>query len=265
MAIENEALAKELAKIQTYYKDDPQQSKFNVLLMGESGSGKSYFSRTCRFPIHFDSFDPGGTKCVRRWIEEGKIIADTKYEAEDPKHPSAFEKWKNDFDWREKNGYFKMFGTYFLDSSTTWAMSIMNHILKKAGIAGDAPRFTKDYTPQKVEIRNWMQRILNLPCDVVVTGHLKLDEDPDKGRIFRYMTTGDGAIVIPLMFDELWVMRTKETSQGVEYQLLTKSTGMYMARSRLASDGKIETVEKPDMKELRKKVKLSIEDKPLFK
>lgn len=260
----NPKILEEMNKVRDYYDKDPQQSKFNVLLTGESGTGKSYLSRTCRKPVHFDSFDPGGTKGVREYIAKKEIIVDSIYEGEDPRNPFAFEEWKKNFEWREKNGYFDYIGTYYLDSCTTWSEAIMNNILKKDKIAGQAPRFTKDYTPQKVEIRNWMRRILDLPCDVVVTGHLKLREDPDKGHIFRLMTTGDGMIIIPLLFDEIWVTRTKETSSGSDFQILTQSTGLYLARSRLAADKKLAPVEVPDMKALRKKVGLSVEDKPLF-
>lgn len=262
--MDNEKLLAEAKKIQEYYKQDPQQKKFNLLLMGESGTGKSFFARTCRKPVHFDSFDPGGTKGLRDWIEKGEIIVDSQYEGEDPKKPFAYKEWKKNFDWRLKENYFSLFGTYYLDSSTTWSSAIMNWLLDKAGIAGEAPRFTKDYTPQKIEIQNYMRKILDLPCDVIVTGHLELKEDPDRGHIFRLMTTGKGAITLPLLFDELWVTKTKEKASGSEFQILTQSNGLYMARSRLAKDGLLNPIEVPDMKAIRKKVGLPNDDKPLL-
>jgi len=258
-------ILKEIQKLQDFYRNDPQQKKFNILFTGESGTGKTFFLRTCRKPIHIDSFDPGGSKCLRDHIDKGEIVVDSSYESENPKNPDAFKRWKANFDWREKSGYFEHFGTYCLDSSTTWSDAIMNYVLSKAGIAGEAPRFTKDYTPQKIEIRNWVKRILDLPCDVIHTGHLELKEDPERGHIFRLLTTGKGSVTLPLLFDEIWVTKTKSTSNGTEYQILTQSNGLYMARSRLAKDGLLNPIEVPDMKALRKKVGLSTEDKPLFK
>jgi hypothetical protein len=254
----------EVQKLREFYKQDPRQESFNILCLGESGTGKSFLASTARKPVHIDSFDPGGSKGLKKWIDKGEIIVDSKYEGEDPKKPFAFSEWKKNFDGRFREGYFNAFGTYVLDSSTTWSEAIMNDILKKAGIAGEAPRYTKDYTPQKVEIRNYIRKMLDLPCDFIMTGHLELKEDPDKGHIFRFLTTGKGALIIPLLFDEIWITKTKSTSQGTEYQILTQADGLYIARSRLAQDGKLDRIEKPDIKALRKKVGLSIEDKPLL-
>lgn len=254
----------EINKIKEFYANDPKQSTFNLLLVGESGSGKTFMSRTARKPVHIDSFDVGGTKCVRKWIEKGEIIADTRWESEDPLKPSEFKSWKKEFEYRLTSGYFNHFGTYWLSSGTSWSDAIMNYVLAKAGIAGEAPRFTKDYTPQKVMIRNYISKMLNLPCDFIFEGHLKLVEDPDKGTVFRFMTTGQGMITIPLMFDEIYVTAPKETSSGIEYRLLTKSTGTYLARSRLAADGLLDTYERADIKHILKKVGMPYKDKALF-
>ena len=254
----------EISKIKEFYASDEKQNTFNLLLVGESGSGKTFLSRTARKPVHIDSFDIGGTKCVRKWIEKGEIIPDTRWESEDPLKPSEFKNWKKEFEYRLANGYFNHFGTYWLSSGTSWSDAIMNYVLAKAGIAGEAPRFTKDYTPQKVMIRNYISKMLNLPCDFIFEGHLKLVEDPDKGTVFRFMTTGQGMITIPLMFDEIYVTSPKETSSGIEYRLLTKSTGTFLARSRLAADGLLDTYEKADIKYILKKVGKDYQDKPLF-
>jgi len=141
----------------------------------------------------------------------------------------------------------------------------MNRILQKAGIAGSVPRFTKDYTPQKIEILNMLRWCLDLPCDFVLTGHLEQYENAeDKTIRYRYMTTGKGAIIIPTLFDEIYIMAPKETSAGVKYRVLTKNTGTYTARSRLAAEGLLDTYEEPDLKNILKKAGMSTADKPLL-
>ena len=81
---------------------------------------------------------------------------------------------------------------------------------------------------------------------------------------YRYMTTGKGAIIIPTKFDEIYIMIAKEASDGVKYRLLTKNTGTYTARSRLAKEGLLDTYEKPDIKNILKKAEMDSSDKPLL-
>ena len=251
----------EAEKLLQLYKEDPRQHSFNLLLLGETKTGKTFLCRTARKPVHIDSFDPGGTKGLRDYILKGDIVADTKYENEDPMKPEMFNIWKSEFTYRQSHGYFENFGTYVLDSATSWGEAIMNQILKKAGRAGEPPKFTKDYTPQKVEIRNYIRKMRDLPCDFILTGHLESLKDDVTGEVkWRFMTTGKGVTIIPLFFDELWVTTTKETSRGVDYQLLTKSTGPYLAGTVIGRD-LFETYEEPDIKKLLKKAKWSCEDK----
>ena len=74
--------------------------------------------------------------------------------------------------------------------------------------------------------------------------------------------TGKGAIVIPLLFDEIWVLENKETSRGLDYYTVLQSTGMYLARSRLAGTGRLEAKEPTNLRAIFKKGGLSYEDKP---
>jgi hypothetical protein len=48
------------------------------------------------------------------------------------------------------------------------------------------------------------------------------------------------------------------------YQLLTRASGMYQARSRLGKGGELDTYEKPDIKAILEKVGMSTDDKELF-
>lgn len=256
---------KEFDSIREQYAGDPSSETFNALICGEKGTGKTTLLTTCRKPVLVDSFDPGGLRGLKPWIDKGEIIPDTRWEHEDPMKPSVYENWAKAVNERFSKGLFQHLGTYCLDSSTTWAQAIMNHILQKAGRPGTEPLFTKDYGPQKVKIQNHIQQLLNLPCDFILTGHLEATKDEVSGRIdYRYMTTGKGSVVIPLLFDELYVMTTQETPSGLVYKLLTRTTGRYVACSRLASIGSFETYEEPNIKRLLMKAGLPHQDRPLF-
>ena len=259
----------EAEKLRTMYVNDPHQQSFSVLITGESKTGKTHLLRTARRPVHIDSFDPGGTIVLRDLIAKGDIVADTLYESEDRTEPSMFRQWARTFEQRVKNKYFESFSTYALDSSTLWADAIMNHVMNKDKRAGEAPNFYKDYNPQKVEIQNWMKRVLALPCDVIVTGHLEGEYD-DKiinGELIRdlqrykYMTTGKGAIIIPLMFSENWTTFAETSGRTVEYKILTGPWRMYRAGTRIGR-GVFEVFEAPDVKKLLKKAGWPIVDKP---
>ena len=251
--------------VDDYYKSDKKQETFNLLLLGEKGSGKSYSARTCRKPVHIDSFDPGGTKNLKPWIEKGEIIVDTRYESENPNKPTAYAEWKKNWTKRLKAGYFDYIGTYILDTSTTFSDAIINWVMAKDGLAGSVPRFTKDYQPQKIELRNRIKEMCDLPCDFIMTGHLTSNKDEVSGKITnRFMTTGQGTVIIPQLFDELYVATTKLKGSEVQYYFLTARTGSDLAATRIGT-GKFDLYEKPDIKYLLKKAGLPYEDKPLFK
>lgn len=262
----------ELKRIKEYYNGDRLQKRYSALVTGETNSGKTYLLRTARRPIHVDSFDPGGTKCLRDLIASGDVIADTRWENDDPFDPKAFSEWMRAIDLRFKLKYFDQFGTYCLDSATTFGDASMAYVLNESSRAGESPRRNKDYMPQKTHVVNYIKKLMTLPCDFILTGHLreikKVLRIDDKTGIateeikYRFYTTGQGVVTIPLLFDELYVITGKDGRDGPVRELLTDSLGTYIARSRLKSNGKISSVEKPDIKEILRKAGFSTEDKP---
>lgn len=254
----------EAEKLRKMYEEDPRQSTFNLLLLGESGTGKTYILRTARRPIHVDSFDPGGTKPLRDLIKTGDVIADTRFENEDFANPHVYQEWEDIFKHRVRSGYFDAFGTYANDSATSWAGAILGkYLIKEGGVASAVPTYQKHYHYQKFDLKKYIRVMLSLPCDVVVTGHLKIIEDPINGQHrYRFLTTGDGMITIPLLFDEKYISITQEGQGGVSYKLLTKSTGVYTASTRLGRGDRFDTYEDPNIKSLLKKAGLPYQDKP---
>jgi len=254
----------EAEKLRTMYDNDPRSETFNAIVYGGLGTGKTSLLRTARKPVLVHSFDPGGTKVLRDEIKAGTVLVDTRFENENPRQPTAFKLWDDEFHRLKTGKFFDSLGTFAIDSVTTWAQCAMNAILKKAGRAGGTPQ-QNDWLPQMTMLENAMRDFVSLPCDCVLIGHDDVVKDEASGKLFAtLMITGKLSRRIPLLFDEIYCALTKETSKGIEYQLLTRASGMYQARSRLGKGGELDTYEKPDIKAILKKVGHSAEDKELF-
>jgi hypothetical protein len=264
---------KELKRVTDYYNQDPLQKRFSALITGETNSGKTYLLRTARFPVHIDSFDPDGTKCLSDLIRgednpNGQIVVDTSYETEDPFNPSAYAKWMKDTEIRLETGYFNLFGTYCLDSLTTFGQAVMNY--EMGARAGEVPQHRKDYNPQKVQIENRIRQMMGLKCDFIVNGHLRENRvlkriDKQDGIRFEEVTyrlyvTGLAVVTIPLLFSEIYVIQGKGTDP--RRCILTDSLGEFLARSRLKRNGVLKAEEEPSIKEILKKVGYPSDDKP---
>ena len=262
----------ELEEVKKYYSGDPLQKRFSALITGETNAGKTFLLRTARRPIHIDSFDPGGTKCLRDLIASGDVIADTQWEADDPYDPKVFANWMKATDRRFQLGYYNLFGTYCIDSATTFGEAVMNYQLGNRSRAGEAPQRNQDYMPQKTYMTNYIKKLMRLPCDFILTGHLReikklISLDTKTGVAhedikYRFYVTGQAVVTIPLLFDEIYVITGKEGREGPKREMLIDSLGTYVARSRLKMKGLLDAVEEPDIKLILKKSGFSIEDKP---
>lgn len=265
----------ELEKVKKYYAEDPLQKRFSALITGETNAGKTFLLRTARRPIHIDSFDPGGTKCLSDLIKSGDVIADTQWEADDPFNPDKFAKWMRAIDIRFQIDYFSQFGTYCLDSATTWGEAVMNYQMASVGRQAEVPQHRRDYNPQKVFMTNYIKKLMRIPCDFILTGHLreirKLVHLDTKTGIaheevkYRFYTTGQAVVTIPLLFDEIYVIVGEEGRTGPKRKMLIDSLGTYIARSRLKANGKLDAVEEPNIKKILRKAGLDWRDKPKLK
>ena len=262
----------ELEKVRQYYNQDPLQKRFSALITGETNAGKTYLLRTARRPIHIDSFDPGGTKCLRDLIKSGDVIADTRYEDEDPFEPTAFAEWMKSVDLRFHTKYYDQFGTYCLDSATTFGEAVMGYGLAGKGRAGEIPQMRHDYLPQKTHMTNYIKKLMRLPCDFIMTGHLReirkvLSVDSKSGVVredvkYRFYTVGQAVVTIPLLFDEIYVIIGQEGREGPRREMLIDSLGTYIARSRLKMKGLLNSVEEPNIKNILRKSGYNANDKP---
>lgn len=256
----------EVAKLKTMYNESGRE-RYNLIVYGDKGSGKTTLFSTVRKPAFIDCFDPGGHMVLRKEIEEGSIVVDTRWEKDDPSNPTAFDQWEKVFKERVAGGFFNHFATYGWDSLTTFSQIIMNSVLKKQGRTNGIPNTGKggdnDYIHQMLKLENSLALAFSLPCDLIVTAHPDAEKDETVGKVFiQPLITGKAKIRIPLLFDEMYYAQAQETKDGVEYSLLTRLTRNFKASSRLARGAKIEMYEKPDIKLILRKAGLPAEDKP---
>jgi hypothetical protein len=263
----------EIQKLNELYQQEGL-SKFNALIAGESGSGKTSLARSCPdkeeinkpIPVFIDSFCAGGTRSVRDLVASGKVVADVRWEKEDPKNPTAFLGWDKAMEERIQQDFFSHVGTYMLDEITSLCDTIMNQILKGKSLdpvhvkdlvpqtSGKGASNRNDYVTQRIALELWIKRILQLPCNVIVTAHLAKESEDSPRYVLN--APGQARVKLPQLFDEFYTLRKRRTSSGTVREFLTEDDAIYPGRSRLSMKGLLNQVEPPDIRAIMKKVGL---------
>ena len=260
-------VAERIAEVQARYAES-QDHYVNFLIYGHFGTGKTTLATTCPTPVFIDCFDPGGTKtkALQPMISSGDIIVESRWQTDSWKDPWAYNEWEKEMAAREREGLFEHIGTYFIDSITRWADSMMWEILRR-GTPGKGSRKGKnpelqDYGVQQLTAVDWMGRFMSYPCHTVVTGHIGLVRDEVTGSLESgLLLAGKLSEKIPNVFDEKYISWAKESSAGTEYRLQTRNDGKYKAETRMGGSD-FQLYEPPDLRALLKKSGRSWEDKP---
>ncbi len=279
MPIEILEVTKQIEEIDQQYKEMMGESTaISILLMGIYGSGKTRCACTGRLPILVDVFDPKGSVIFHTdpYLNELRKVGKIKlrpFWKENSQAPTEYMRWEKQ--WQEdcKSGFLSLFGTYVIDSGTTWIEAMGNYISKTQGGKRDYKLGSRiltgnleiqDYIPMYNMILDAMKLSSSHGCDFIYTAHLLTIEDEITGRITAVLDTYKRLkSKIPKLFSEKYVMNKRESGTGVKHELLLHSTGKFEASSQLMASGKIKDVEEPNLKELLKKAGLPVEDKPI--
>lgn len=257
-----------LAEIVKLYDTDLERNtSTNFLLIGDIGSGKSSALSTARMPALVHSFDPGGTstKELRPLIRsknnpKGPVIVDTRFEMENAFAPFAWKMWEYEMNKLIQSGIFAHIGTYMLDSMTKWSSACLFQVLKEKNLLTTRQATRAVYRMVLDTMVNEMVRLMALPCDVVVTGHIDYSSDETTGQNFAHpMVIGQSRVQIPIVFHEVYFMIVQQISGGGnKHMFLTQHEGIYKAANRLGLEKYVE----PNIKELLKGAGKPFEDKP---
>lgn len=262
---------KRVLELKKAFEEKNDRVNFSALVIGDRKTGKTSLLKTARKPVLLDLFDPGGWLPLKKEIDAGEIIVrDFSDEiSDDPKQFRRWEKsWINDLN----SGFFDLFGTYCIDSLTTFLGALSNAIRKEAPIdSKDGKKRRKgslsisDYQPLYATIEDIIKSTSSTGVDFILTAHLETDKDELTGEILTDLAAFKGLKSrLPILFSEVWVAQKKQTAKGVEYQLLTNDKGRTKAGSRLSSLNEPFSLEEPaDIKHLLKKAGLPFDDKPI--
>ena len=248
-----EAHLKEFTELRERFQQT--RRKANILLCGEVGVGKTVALATAPPPVLVDSFDPGGLQSISKEIAEGIVIPDTRYESEDPRHPTAYKLWEQTFNDRLQRGVFEHVGTYAIDSQTNWSEALLHAILQKDGKAGSIPT-QQEYLRQIVALKSILRSVVTLPCNVVLVAHLETIKDELTGAIESLpMVVGKMKTILPSFFDEVWTLVVQRIGSTIRRSILTAPTVRYKCRTRIGR-GLFEPQEEPDITALLRKANI---------
>lgn len=231
----------------------------SILVMGDYGTGKTSLLATCPRPVLVDSFDPGGTNTavLQPLIKSGDIIVDRSYEEDNWASPTAHGQWLNNMRQRRSDGAFDYIGTYCIDSYTNWAMSLMYDLIAKGSATtkarpGQIPQLA-DYLLQQMNSASLLSAVLNLPCHILITGHVhRIKNELTGGFESGLLVWGKLADQTPLAFDEKYITWAKREGSEVSHVLQVKNDGYYKAETRMGG-AVFSMYEKPNIQELLKK------------
>lgn len=272
-----------------YIASTGENTSFSALIKGVEGSGKTRLAATGRLPILVDLFDPKGyvlyhsDPILKQLMEEKKIIV-RFFTKEDSKNPTEYKRWETQWMQDVKSGFLKLFGTYVLDSGTSWMEAMANYIIRKKGgkrlyqiepgvnLTGNLE--IQDYQPIYNLVMDMIKMSSAQGCDFIYLAHLVrvpvmertlTGELQETGRTITEMDIYNRLkSKVPKLFSEKYCMIKKPSREGVKHILLLESTGEYEASSQLKASGKLNAEEEPDLKKLLTKAGLPAEDKPLI-
>jgi len=210
--------------------EEEQMQNLKVLIIGDYGTGKSYFAASFPEPIYLMDFDGGAITYSKR-----KVYVPDLLKNPDPQRLWAELEAELDLLLESKHpeGEFK---TVVLDSLTTASRVAMDIATKLKPLApGAAPSGKVHYMMVKVFLDKILDKLRRLQTNVVTIAHVAYDKNEITGEIVAAPNlTGQLKTFVPACYDEVYFAEVfNDPKKGTEYQVLISPRGFKRARSRL--------------------------------
>ncbi len=215
-----------------------QELGLKILLLGDYGTGKSFFAKSMPEPIFLLDFDGGaiGYAGTRTFVPE----CFTALRQQPAQLFPAVEReldlvLKHEHPAEKEAG--EPFKTIVLDSLTTLTRAAMDYAMLKKPVPPDTPPVWNVHYPlAKVFIDRILDRLRRFDGFVVVIGHLEYQRNDLTGEILAVPAlTGKLQTYIPAIFDEVWFTEVAQTKNGKQYLIHLAPSGFKRARSRIRS------------------------------
>jgi len=221
-------------------------SFLKVLAYGKSGAGKTVFGTTFPTPIAIADFDGKATSAANYWnSKDKKRLSEIDFEnyMVSPSRNGAmsYRKFLADLSAMEKQvieGKFTL-KTYVIDSLTALADQMMASIiaenpgLKRTEAMTPVMQDWMIFTPH---MKSLIYRVLSLPCNIVVIGHVLTEKDETTNMISNQISLpGKLPDLLPKLFGEVYYCHTQAEKDGkINHMALTKSpTEKFVTRTQI--------------------------------
>ena len=226
-------------------------NKFDLkmLVCGNSGSGKTYFSATYNGPIHYYMLDKGGEKTLKRFLlSRDHPITIDDFSKESDKFSAFWKQLQKD----EKDGFFNEMaekeGLIVVDSLTSANMKAISEIAKLSSLPDQ--KIGRKYDPKAGlkmghwgQLLNWNMTLISalqeLPCAVLVTVHLHIVLGEENEVVARYPSVnGQFRQLLGKDFDEVYLIESVGSSRILYMQEKNK----FEAKTREFTAGRYKNI-----------------------
>lgn len=218
--------------------------RLKVFVYGHSGTGKTCFVSGFPGPIYLADFDGKASSAYHFLMErDAKKLDEIEVDNFLPSLEMGGRKVYDTFVQRlarleklAQEGKFP-FATVALDSMTTFSEAMMQMVMEENPGVKRPNKHTlamQDYLTFGSMFRPIVQRLLALPCNVVLVGHVKSEKDDQTGEVFQKpMLSGQLADRMPIIFEEVYYTYTEVKDGKVHYRALTRPQGRFTARTQI--------------------------------
>jgi AAA domain len=140
-----------------------------------------------------------------------------------PKEPTVYTDWVENINAKVDAGFFRDYDWVILDSVTFLSKATMDRQLYLNGRYGDLED-RADYRVVGSKLSDLFNTLSGLPINVYCTGHTRTFEDDKTKKVTTQINLpGKARDILPLMFTNVWLAKTKEDDDGqLRYFIRTK-------------------------------------------